>query len=100
MQLRFTRLDNGDAVDAEADLSFLPQDEAMEELIQRCLRKTASEGDIARVGRLWQERVRCLLMDCANDPGVFTVRRVEGRRPVMAPLIRPGLLVTRRLQAD
>ena len=80
MQLRFTRLDNGESVDAEADLSFLPHDEAMEALVQRCVRKTANEQDIARLGRMWQERVRCLLIDCANDPGVFTVRRVEGRR--------------------
>jgi len=82
MQLRFTRLDNGEAVDAEADLSFLPHDEGMEALIQRCLRKTADEEDIARLGRMWQERVRCLLIECARDAGVFTVRRVEGRRGV------------------
>ncbi len=93
-QLRSTRLENEEAVDAEADLSFLPHGEAMEGLIQRCVRKTADEEDIARLGRMWQERVRCLLIDCANDPGVFTVRRVERRGVASAGFV--GVAANRR----
>lgn len=92
--MRFTRLDNGACVDAEADLSFPPPDPAMEELIKRCTRSKPQAQDIALLGRLWQERVRCLLIDMARDPGIFTVRRVERRRvgpsSTYAPLMSTG----------
>jgi len=80
LALRFTRLDNGVAVDAEADLSFPPPDPALEALLQRCAKGTADTGALAELGRLWQQRVQHLLLDLANDPGVFTVRPVEQRR--------------------
>lgn len=78
--LRFTRLDNGVAVDAEADLSLPPPDPALDELIQRCTKGVADVNDLTMLGTLWQERVRCLLCDFARDPGVFTVRRLDRRR--------------------
>ncbi|HUG26194.1 hypothetical protein [Piscinibacter sp.] len=82
MALRFTRLDNGTSVDAEADLSFPPPDPALESLLQRCTKGTADAQSLAELGCLWQERVRHLLIDLARDPGVFTVRAAERRRPV------------------
>lgn len=80
LALRFTRLDNGRSVDAEADLSFPPPDPALESLLHRCAKGTADPIALAELGRLWQERVRHLLLDLGNDPGVFTVRRSRCRR--------------------
>jgi hypothetical protein len=80
LALRFTRLDSGLAVDAEADLSFPPPDPALEGLIQRCATGTADPEAMAALGRLWQQRVRHLLIDLGHDAGVFTVRRAERRR--------------------
>jgi hypothetical protein len=80
LALRFTRLDNGVSVDAEADLSFPPPDPALEALIQRCAKGTSDPQVLAELGRLWQQRVRQLLLDLGDDAGVFTVRRVERRR--------------------
>jgi hypothetical protein len=77
MALRFTRLDNGASVDAEADLSLPPLDPALRSLLQRCVKGPADPAELAELGRLWQERVRHLLLDLANDAGVFTVRRAE-----------------------
>lgn len=80
LALRYTRLDNGVSVDAEADLSFPPPDPALDGLIQRCAKGTADAAALAELGRLWQQRVRHLLLELGKDPGVFTVRRVERRR--------------------
>lgn len=86
--LRFTRLDNGLAVDAAADLSLPPADPALDALLQRCAQGNADRQALAELGRHWQERVRELLLDLAYDPGVFVIRRVEPRRSVAnSPLI-------------
>jgi hypothetical protein len=79
LTLRFVRLDTGDAVDAAADLSLVPADPALEPLLARCVEGTASAQERRRLGELWQERVRCLLLDHAHDAGVYDVRPVEAR---------------------
>lgn len=79
LALRYIRLDNGTAVDAEADLSFPPPDPALDELLRRCTKGSIDAAGLATLGRLWQERVRHLLLDLGRDPGVFTVRRSERR---------------------
>lgn len=86
MALRFTRLDKGTAVDAEADLSLFPPDPELDELLRRCSRRGCDTQSLNDLGRLWQERVRHLLLDMARDPGVFTVRRVDRRRGPASPL--------------
>lgn len=73
LAMRFTRLDTGVAVDAQTDLSSVPSDPEMPELLGRCLH---APGDIelaSRFGRLWQERVRRILIEHADDPAVFRV---------------------------
>ena len=79
LALRYIRLDNGTAVDAEADLSFPPPDPALDELLRRCTKGVADSADLAALGQMWQARVRHLLLDLGHDPGVFTVRRNERR---------------------
>lgn len=80
--LRFTRLDNAHAVDAAADLSLPPADPALDALLQRCAHGHADRDSLAELGRLWQERVRELLLDLPYDPGVFIIRRLDPRRPM------------------
>jgi hypothetical protein len=79
MSLRFTRISNGDAVDASADLSLVPPDPALEVLLTKCVNGRGSSDELQRLGELWQGRVQTLLIDRANDEGVFVVRSVERR---------------------
>lgn len=79
LSLRYTRLDSGEAVDATADLSLAPADEALDALLDRCIGGKAGPGDWTELGLRWQCRVKALLLDLAHDPGVFMVRRVERR---------------------
>lgn len=75
-RIRFTRLDTGAAVDAEANLGGVPGDPATMPLLQRCLGGNASADDARRFGELWQERVRRVLLEHGDDEEVFTVRPV------------------------
>ncbi|WP_246312528.1 hypothetical protein [Pseudaquabacterium terrae] len=91
LSLRFTRIDTGQAVDAAADLSLVPSDPVLELLLARCAQGQGSASELRLLGELWQGRVRMLLLDLADDPGVFKVRPVEkrGARPVVrSPLER------------
>lgn len=87
LSLRFTRLDNGGAVDAAVDLDMAPPDPALGPLLQRCARDASDNAAAAELGRLWQQRVAHLLLDLADDPGVFVIRKVERAR--VTPLLRP-----------
>jgi len=82
MALRFTRVDTGAAVDAEADLAMLPQDPALAELIERCGQRRCDDAALLRLGELWQRRVEHLLLDLAYDDGVFVVRPCATRESV------------------
>ncbi|HET7795654.1 MAG TPA: hypothetical protein VFL64_19870 [Rhizobacter sp.] len=75
--MRFTRLDDGSAVDAGVDLSLQPPDPELNGLLQRLESGEADGPALARLGTLWQRRVRELLIDRASDRGIFIVRRVE-----------------------
>jgi hypothetical protein len=88
LAMRFTRLDNGAAVDASADLTLLPQDSELPALLERCARGRADAAMLARLGELWQRRVRHLLVDLARDPGVFIVRPLPRQQDRTAMLVR------------
>lgn len=72
----FRRLDNGAAVSAAAHPERVPGDPRVRELLPRCLAGTASEEQAALFGSLWQERVRRLLLEHADDPQVIVVEAV------------------------
>lgn len=72
-ELRFSRLDTGRSVDVACDTSRLPADPRLPELLRHCLGGQADGTARQLFGRLWQERVRCLLEDFADDPQVFIV---------------------------
>jgi hypothetical protein len=77
--LRFTRLDTQAAVDAEVDLAAVPVASVMEPLLARCVAGKATAEEERELGRLWQQRVRHLLLDCARDTAVFRLRPVKRR---------------------
>lgn len=82
--IKFTRLDTGDAVETSADLALLPMSAGLDTLLRRCVHAQASRDEEALLARLWQDRVRRLLFEHARDPGIFSVRRVE-RRHLSSP---------------
>ncbi|MBS0446876.1 MAG: hypothetical protein JSR59_13115 [Proteobacteria bacterium] len=86
LSLRFTRLDNGAAVDVGVDMTLVPSDPRVERLMASCAAAKASAAEELELGRLWQQRVRSLLLDFARDPAVFMVRPVP-RRHSMNPAV-------------
>lgn len=76
-EIRFTRKDNGAAVDVAAHLEQVPSAPHVGELMAACITGRASEEVQREFGRLWQERVRAILLDHAHDPQVIAVRPVR-----------------------
>lgn len=75
-ELRFTRQDNGAAVDVVAHLDRVPSAPHMGELMAACITGRATEEVRREFGRLWQERVRRILIEHARDAEVISVRAV------------------------
>lgn len=67
LEIRFTRLDNGAAVDVAADLGRVPFAPRMRPLMEKTLGGEASAEEAAEFGRLWQDRVRRILLDAADQ---------------------------------
>lgn len=72
----FTRLDTGEAVYAQAHTQAVAPHPDCRPLLHQCLDGRASAVEQARFGSLWQERVRALLLDYADDQTVFEIRPV------------------------
>lgn len=72
-EMRFTRLDTGRAVYVAANLQHVPGSPRVSELMASCLDQTATPDEIAEFHRLWQERVRLILLEYGDDPQVFAV---------------------------
>ena len=77
LDLRFTRVDTGAAVDAAAALRHVPADPAMAPLLQRCVAGTASAEEAGEFRALWQDRVRRVLLEHGDDPEVFIIRAAQ-----------------------
>lgn len=74
LEIRYTRLDGGGQVDVAAELGQVPGNPELPPLLQRCLAGLASADEQRRFGALWQERVRRILLEYAEDPSVFVLR--------------------------
>lgn len=74
-ELRFTRLDNGHAVEVSARLERVAADPNLREHLMRALADAGDPQAQAEFGTLWQERVRQLLAQ-ADDPELIVVRGV------------------------
>ncbi|MBV6476573.1 MAG: hypothetical protein KJZ92_09460 [Rhodocyclaceae bacterium] len=75
-EIRFTRKDSGAAVEVTAHLERVPSPPHMGELMGACITGRASEEMQREFGRLWQERVRRLLIEHAKDAETIKVRAV------------------------
>jgi hypothetical protein len=73
LALRFTRLDNGASVDAQADLSLVPAAAELPALMGRCIRGEADAAERQQFGTLWQQRVERILLEHWDDARVFRV---------------------------
>ena len=72
-ELRFTRLDSGAAVEVRADLADVPGDPRIGQLMPLCLAGAVSPAQRDEFRALWQDRVRRLLLDHADDPEVIGI---------------------------
>jgi len=80
-QMRFTRLDTGDSVGVSADLARVPADPRIPELMGCCLRGQASDEEREAFRAAWQDRVRRLLLQHADDAEVIVLARATQEAP-------------------
>lgn len=73
-QIRFTRVDTGDAAVVSARLDRVPPDPRIVALMPRCIAGSATADENAQFQSLWQGRVRALVVERADDPEVIVVR--------------------------
>lgn len=64
---RFTRLDSGKSVDVYYDPSLVPGDPRMQPLMQKAMQGVATKEERELFGKLWQERVKKILIDHLDD---------------------------------
>ena len=75
-EIRFTRVDNRQAVDVAARMQLVPFAPDTGELMRKCLEGSATPEQAAQFRENWQARVRALLLDHGDDPEVFPLRSV------------------------
>jgi hypothetical protein len=73
-QLRFTRADSGAAVIVSARLERVPADPRIASLLPLCVAGVATDDQAALFQSLWQERVRMLIVEHADDPEIIVVQ--------------------------
>lgn len=72
-EIRFTRLDTGMSVEVGYHPELTPPSAAMKELMQKTMMGIASADERREFGTLWQDRVRRILIDHADDAGLVVV---------------------------
>lgn len=72
-ELRCTRLDTGAAVEAAYHPEIVPPEPAMPPLMARLMSGEASMDERQEFGRLWQLRVKRILIDHIDDPALITL---------------------------
>lgn len=75
VQLR--RNDTGDTVEVQYDPRTVPGSPEQMPLLQSILQGHADESERQRFSHLWQDRVRRILIDHANDPAVVRARHLN-----------------------
>lgn len=73
-EVRFTRLDTGASVLVDYHPEKVPPAPEMPPLMARVVGGTADEGEREAFAKLWQDRVRRILVEHAQDPEVVAVR--------------------------
>jgi hypothetical protein len=69
----FKRIDNNARVAVTLDVSRVPADPAQGERMMAILQDCADDAQQTAFAEAWQERVRCLLLEFADDPRVVHV---------------------------
>lgn len=72
--LRLTRRDTLATVDCSLHLEHVPPDPQMGPLLYAVLDGSANAAQLGQFGRLWQQRVKRLLIDHADDPALVEIR--------------------------
>jgi len=67
-ELRFTRIDSGVRASVSYHPEIVPAPPELQELMPKLLAGAASAADKAEFGRLWQMRVKRILIDHFDDP--------------------------------
>lgn len=70
-ELRITRLDTQAFVELSCDLSHVPMHSRVRELMPLGLSGQATKAQLLEFGEAWQQRVRTLLLEHADDPQVI-----------------------------
>lgn len=73
-QVRITRRDTGQQADCRLDLSAVPGDPLVGELLAAILAGRASAEQKADFGQRWQDRVRRILLESGQHPGLLQIR--------------------------
>ncbi len=71
--VRFERVDTGEKVDVYYDPSSVPGDPKMQELMQKVMSGTATKDEKKEFGKLWQKRVKKILLHYDEYPNVIRV---------------------------
>jgi len=77
--IRFRRVDTGASVEASYHPEIVPLSEAVKGLMRKALAGTASAEERREFALLWQDRVKCILVDAANDPRLVTLASGQAR---------------------
>ncbi|MDT8376802.1 MAG: hypothetical protein RQ867_08755 [Mariprofundaceae bacterium] len=72
-EMRFTRLDTGQAVQVTTNLQRVPASPRLPALMAGCLSGTATAAETAEFRQLWQARVQSILLEHGDDPDLFIV---------------------------
>jgi len=76
--MRFTRQDTGTAVDCRLRLETVPADPHLGPLLGAILSDQADDDARRDFARLWQERVRRVLVDHGSDPALVDLQPAQG----------------------
>lgn len=71
--LGLRRKDSGTAVQVQLDAAVVPWSDEMKALMPKAIAGQASASELQRFGILWQERVRAMLIDNAENPRMVQV---------------------------
>ncbi len=77
----FRRRDTGATVALQLDISKVPGDPRQRELLTAIMQDAASDEDKQAFAEIWQERVRRMLMDFADDPQVVKLTWLDDASP-------------------
>lgn len=73
----FERIDNDERVDVAFNISSVPMEPGLRDHLMAVMQDRADADQVNEFGAAWQERVRTLLLEHADDPNVVQVVRHE-----------------------